>query len=75
MTLMEPSAYMVSEPGQPFTFDEMISHLKAQRIAAYKLPERLEPIEKLPMVADGQKVDKKRLQKEIARKLGTEGKV
>lgn len=51
-------AYVVPKKGQDFTFDEMISFLKAKEIALYKLPERLEIVDAIPMVGDGQKVDK-----------------
>jgi len=51
-------AYVVPRQGQNFTFDEMISFLKAKEIALYKLPERLEIVDAMPMVGGGQKVDK-----------------
>ena len=51
-------AYVVPRQGQDFTFDEMISFLKAKEIALYKLPERLEIVDAMPMVGGGQKVDK-----------------
>ena len=51
-------AYVVPRQGQDFTFDEMISFLKAKEIALYKLPERLEIVDAMPMVGDGQKIDK-----------------
>ncbi|EFK09385.1 AMP-binding enzyme [delta proteobacterium NaphS2] len=62
-------AYVVPEAGQDFTFDKMISFLKEKEVAPYKLPERLEIIDALPMIAAGQKVDKKALEKAIADKL------
>lgn len=65
-------AYVVTRQGEPFTFDEMISFLKGKKIATWKLPERLEVLDKLPMVADGQKVDKKTLVKNITEKLKKE---
>ncbi len=68
-------AYVVPRPGQQLTFDEMTSFLKSKRIALYKLPERLELLDKLPMVADGQKVDKKALVQDITEKLQREGKL
>jgi len=51
-------AYVVPRQGQDFTFDEMIAFLKAKEIALYKLPERLEILDAMPMVGGGQKVDK-----------------
>lgn len=66
-------AYAVPRQGQDFTFEEMTSFLKGKGIAPYKLPERLEIIGSLPMVAEGQKVDKKTLEKDIEDKLKGEG--
>lgn len=66
-------AYVVPGQGQDFTFPEMVSFLKEKSIAPYKLPERLEILDALPMVAEGQKVDKKALEKDIAEKLKAEG--
>ena len=47
----------------------MIAFLKAQRIAAWKLPERLEVREAFPMTPSG-KIQKYQLREEIARLLG-----
>jgi len=68
-------AYIVPKSGQTFTFNEMVSYLKKEGIASYKVPERLELLDKLPMLAEGQKVDKKSLQQDIVQKLKAEGKV
>lgn len=65
-------ACIVHQPGQKFTFDEMTSFLRAKKIAPYKLPERLEVMDSLPLVG-GQKVDKKALEQDIIRKLRAEG--
>jgi non-ribosomal peptide synthetase component E (peptide arylation enzyme) len=62
-------AYVSIKPGESFTFDEMVSHLKSKGLAAFKLPERLEVMAKIPMVGDGTKVDLKGLEKDIADKL------
>ncbi len=62
-------AYIVPKQGHDFTFEEMVSFLKKNGIAAYKLPERLEIVDALPMVAEGQKVDRKVLEKDIGEKL------
>lgn len=62
-------AYVVPEKGEEFTFEEMISFLKGKQIAAYKFPERLEIVPVLPMVSEGQKVDKKALRQDIIRRL------
>jgi non-ribosomal peptide synthetase component E (peptide arylation enzyme) len=68
-------AYVSIKPGESFTFDEMVSHLKGKGLAAFKLPERLEVMDKIPMVGDGTKVDLKGLEKDVTDKLKTEGKV
>ena len=51
----------------------MVSFLKGKSIASYKLPERLDVIDRLPLVAD-QKPDKMALRHDIAEKLKAEGK-
>ena len=68
-------AYIAVKPGEEFTFDEMVSFLKERGLAAFKLPERLEIVGKIPMVGDGIKVDLKGLEKDIADKLKAEGKI
>lgn len=66
-------AYVVSKGEEDLTFEEMVSFLKGKGLSAYKLPERLEIVDALPMVAEGQKVDKKALEEKIAEKLKAEG--
>jgi acyl-CoA synthetase (AMP-forming)/AMP-acid ligase II len=68
-------AYIVPKSGETFTFEEMVSFLKSKNIALFKIPERLEIVERLYMVADNQKVDKKVLQQDIREKLRAEGKI
>ena len=68
-------AYVVPRAGQDFTFAEMVSFLRGKEMATFKLPERLEIVEALPLTAGVQKVDKKTLEKEIAEKLKAEGKI
>jgi non-ribosomal peptide synthetase component E (peptide arylation enzyme) len=65
-------AYIVLKPGGELSFEEMVSFLRGKKIASYKLPERLEVLEKLPL-AGGQKVDKKALVADVAGKLKDEG--
>ena len=50
----------------------MVAYLKSKNIVAYKWPERLEIIDQLPVVGD-QKIDKKSLRDQIAKKLEAEG--
>ena len=68
-------AYVVLKPLERFDFKEMISFLKKNRIARFKIPERLEIVQSLPLVPGGNKVDKRRLEQEIVRKLKTEGSI
>ncbi len=67
-------AYVAPRKGMTFSFEEMASFLRDKNLAPFKLPERLEILEKLP-IAGEQKVDKKALQKDIAQKLKDEGKI
>jgi non-ribosomal peptide synthetase component E (peptide arylation enzyme) len=62
-------AFVVCPPGPPLTFDEMVAFLRDQRIAAWKLPERLEIRDAFPMTASG-KIQKYLLREEIARLVG-----
>jgi len=66
-------AYVVLQPGQKISFEEIVYFLKKKKFAPYKLPEWIEIIDSLPRVGDQQKVDKKILERDIAQKLGTEG--
>jgi non-ribosomal peptide synthetase component E (peptide arylation enzyme) len=62
-------ACVIPAKGKPLTFEEMVGFLKAKKIAPYKLPERLEIMDRFPLVPSGEKVDKKRLATEIAAKI------
>lgn len=42
-------ACVVLRPGTELTFDDLILHLRSQKIASFKLPERLEVMESFPM--------------------------
>ncbi len=53
-------AFVVPRPGQTVSLDDISSFLKAKSIAPYKIPERLEILEQMPLVGD-QKIDKKTL--------------
>jgi len=66
--------YVVPEAGEALNFDDMVAFLKEKGIAPYKLPERLEFLDEMPLVA-GMKVDKKVLREDIQQKLKAEGKV
>ena len=69
----KPCAYVVPKLAQELTLGEVVNFLQQKGIPSYKFPERLEILDKLPMVADGQKVDKKLLRQDITQKLRTEG--
>jgi acyl-CoA synthetase (AMP-forming)/AMP-acid ligase II len=64
-------AYVVPKSGQKFTFEEMVTFLKEKGLAPFKIPERLEILEKMPMLAADQKIDKKVLKADILEKLKT----
>lgn len=65
-------AFVVPKKGQVLTFEEMSSFFRERRVAPYKIPERLELIHELPLVAGGNKVDKRWLEEVIKRKLAAE---
>ncbi|MBI2933980.1 MAG: AMP-binding protein [Chloroflexi bacterium] len=65
-------AFVVTKGDQPITFKEMVAFLTEQKLALYKLPEVLEFIDKLPLVA-GEKVDKKALQSEATARRAASG--
>jgi len=67
-------AYVQPMPGQSFDFAEMISFLKSKKIAPYKLPERLEIRDELPLKGR-QKVNKGPLQEDIRDLLRQEGRL
>ncbi|MCX5816896.1 MAG: AMP-binding protein [Proteobacteria bacterium] len=62
-------AYVVLKGGQTLSKDEMVSFLKKKKLAAFKLPERLEIVSALPTVGDSGKVDKKVLKSDIEKKV------
>jgi non-ribosomal peptide synthetase component E (peptide arylation enzyme) len=67
-------AFVVTKDNQELTFDDMIAFLTEKKIAKYKLPERLEVRESLPL-RDEQKVAKNILIEEIKGILTAEGKL
>ena len=62
-------AFVICRGSEPLTFDEMVAFLRDKRIAAWKLPERLEIRDAFPMTASG-KIQKYLLREEIARLVG-----
>jgi len=67
-------AFVTVKKGEQFTFDEMMEYLNSKKIAMFKLPERLEVVDTLPLVGESGKIDKKAMAKMIADKLKAEGK-
>ncbi|MBW1997386.1 MAG: AMP-binding protein [Deltaproteobacteria bacterium] len=66
-------AFVVPKPGQTISFDDMVAFLRGKNLASYKLPERLEILDAMPL-AGGQKIDKKALRRIIETKIEIEGK-
>ncbi len=67
--------YTVIKAGKTFNFKDMVAFLNEKGVAPFKIPERLEIIDKMPTLAAGQKIDKKVLREDIINKLKTEGKI
>ena len=65
-------AYVVLRPSASLDLGALTRFLEKKRIARFKLPERLEVIERLPATAVG-KISKKDLRDDIQRKLAREG--
>ncbi len=64
-------AFVVPRPGETLGFDELIAFLRAQNIASFKLPERLELVSELPTSPVG-KILKRELRDRIAAQLEAE---
>lgn len=65
-------AYIIPKPGETITFDEVVNFLKEKRIANFKLPERVEIVDALPMTASG-KIKKNVLREDVVGKMKAEG--
>jgi 2,3-dihydroxybenzoate-AMP ligase len=64
-------AFVIPKPGEALTFDELIAFLRAQKIASFKLPERLELRSEFPLSPAG-KILKRTLREEITATLAAE---
>jgi 2,3-dihydroxybenzoate-AMP ligase len=64
-------AFVVPRPGQTLDFPELIAFLRQQKIAAFKLPERLEVVAELPLSPVG-KILKRELRDRITATLARE---
>ena len=67
-------AFVIPSSGALLSFEEMVAFLREKKLATFKLPERLEIIDKFPAVA-GQKISKKALTEMVTAKLKQEGKI
>jgi 2,3-dihydroxybenzoate-AMP ligase len=64
-------AFVIPKPGETLTFAELIAFLRAQKIASFKLPERLELRSEFPLSPAG-KILKRTLREEITTVLAQE---
>jgi len=64
-------AFVIARDGETLAFEELISFLRAQKIASFKLPERLEVVDQFPLSPVG-KILKRRLREMIAEKIEAE---
>jgi non-ribosomal peptide synthetase component E (peptide arylation enzyme) len=65
-------AFVVAKEGVSFTFEEMVSFFKERQLAPYKIPERLEWVEELPLVPGGNKINKRELEERVKAALQSE---
>jgi len=61
-------AFVTLKKGEGFTFKDMVDYLKSKQIAMFKIPERMEIIDTMPL-AGGAKIDKKELARLMKEKL------
>ena len=64
-------ACVVLHPGTALTFGELIAHLRAQQIATFKLPERLEVMASFPVSPVG-KILKRELREIVVQRIAEE---
>jgi 2,3-dihydroxybenzoate-AMP ligase len=64
-------ACVVLQPGTLLTFEELVHHLRAQQIASFKLPERLEILASFPISPAG-KILKRELREIVAQRVARE---
>ena len=65
-------AYVELHPGATLTLDDIREFLQEQQVMMYKVPQRLEIVDALPMTPTG-KVKKAPLVEDIKEKLSREG--
>jgi 2,3-dihydroxybenzoate-AMP ligase len=64
-------ACVVLHPDTELTFDQLVAHLRAQQIASFKLPERLEVMAAFPVSPVG-KILKRELREIVAQRIAAE---
>jgi 2,3-dihydroxybenzoate-AMP ligase len=64
-------AFVIVKDGESLGFDELIAFLRAQQIASFKLPERLEVVSQFPLSPVG-KILKRALREMIAARMEDE---
>jgi len=64
-------AFVITQPGEALSFEELIGFLKQQHIASFKLPERLEVVAEFPISPVG-KILKRQLRDQVANTLQQE---
>ena len=64
-------ACVVLQPGARLSFEDLIAHLRAQQIASFKLPERLEVMDSFPISPAG-KILKRELREIVAARIARE---
>ena len=64
-------AYVIARPGAPLTLEALRAFLERAGIARFKVPERLEIVDRFPLTSVG-KISKKDLRAEIAARLRAE---
>ncbi len=62
-------AYIVPKRNKRIGLEEIAAFLKSQKITPFLIPERVELIAEMPLVAVGQKIDRRWLEQDIANKL------
>ena len=65
-------AYVVTKKGERFTFEEMVAFFKSRHVALYKIPERLELVDELPLVPGGNKINRRLLEERVKAALDSE---
>ena len=64
-------AFVIPKEGETLGFDELVAFLRAQKIASFKLPERLEVVKEFPLSPVG-KILKRQLRETIAARMEAE---